>query len=169
MAFLIDGYNLLHASGELQKGRRERPLQHARESLLRLLARELSVELRAETTIVFDANTPRRSDASAEQEFQGMRVLFAEQHDDADELLETLIRGWPQPRQLTVVSSDLRIQRAARRRHATAVGSDQWLYHLPQLRQAPEEKEAAAPAKPSQAPTADEIAFWTQEFRQPRQ
>jgi predicted RNA-binding protein with PIN domain len=122
---LIDGYNLLHASGVFgHVGRTS--LERSREALIDWLAEVLSDAQRQRTTIVFDAReAPPGLPNSVEK--RGMKIRFAPRGTDADDLLEDLIRSHTSPRALTVVSSDHRLHRAARRRRAAAVDSDRWL------------------------------------------
>ena len=54
-------------------------------------------------------------------------MIFAQHHDEADTLIEEMIQRHSAPKQLTVVSSDLRLQTAANRRKAVAVDSENWL------------------------------------------
>jgi hypothetical protein len=122
---LIDGYNLLQASGVFGRGRRT-SLEASREALLDWLGQVLDERQRKRTTIVFDAReAPPGLPNSAEK--HGLRIQFAPRRSEADDLLEELIRTHSSPRLLTVVSSDHRLHRAARRRRATAVDSDKWV------------------------------------------
>jgi hypothetical protein len=166
VAILIDGYNLLHATGIL--GRKVGPgtLERARNALLRFLATSLTDSERAETTVVFDANNgppglPR------EQYHQGIHVLYAQGYADADGLMEQLIRADSSPRRLVVVSSDHQVQRAARRRRATAVDSDRW--HADVCRQrrgrdAADGEASEADGRPIQSSTEAELASWVEAF-----
>ncbi len=121
---LIDGYNLLHASGVFGSVGRT-SLEGSREALLDWLGAVLSDAQRQRTTIVFDAReAPPGLPRSAEK--HGLQIQFAPRGSEADDLLEELIQSHSSPRALTVVSSDHRLQRAARRRRATAVDSDKW-------------------------------------------
>ena len=123
MAILIDGYNLLYAAGIRAETAPPHTLERSRSALLNFVAAAVDPEELCRTTVVFDAaNAPpglpdRRS-------HRGILVLFARKHDTADALIEELIAAEDAPRRLTVVSSDHRIQRAARRRRATAIDSD---------------------------------------------
>lgn len=122
---LIDGYNLMHASGVFGSGGRT-SLENSREALLDWLGQVLSEAQRKRTTIVFDAReAPPGLPKSANR--HGLRIQFAPRHSDADEMLEEMIRKHSSPRKLTVVSSDHRLHRAARRRKATPVDSDRWI------------------------------------------
>jgi predicted RNA-binding protein with PIN domain len=95
----------------------------------------------------------------------GMTVRFAPRRSDADTLIEELIASNRAPRRLVVVSSDHRIQRAARRRRAKPVDSDVWLAELARRRR---QRQASAPAdtdsKPPDPLPADEVQFWLQRF-----
>lgn len=126
MAYLIDGYNLLHNTDVFGRGALAGTLQGAREALLELLATTLTERQRQGTTIVFDAAgaPPGLPDA---YEHSAMQVRYARDFPDADALLEELIEIERAPRGLTVVSSDHRVQRAARRRGAAWIDSDVWI------------------------------------------
>jgi predicted RNA-binding protein with PIN domain len=125
MALLIDGYNLLNATGIGAGEGKGSTLHRARLALLNFLARVLDPREAAHTTVVFDAQA---SPPGLPKVFvhHGLTVRFAARHVDADSLIEELILADTAPRRLTVVSSDHRVQRAARRRGARAVDSDVW-------------------------------------------
>ena len=123
--FLIDGYNLLHASGVFGSVGRT-SLESSREALLDWLGEVLSDVERQRTVIVFDArDAPPGLPRSGKK--HGLQIRFAPRGSEADDLLEELIRAHSSPRALIVVSSDHRLHRAARRRRATAVDSDRWV------------------------------------------
>jgi hypothetical protein len=63
---------------------------------------------------------------------------------------------------MVVVSSDHRVQRAARRRRAQAVDSDVWFAELVRRRANPDAP--AAPAKPNAPLSAVEIEYWLGRF-----
>lgn len=131
ISLLIDGYNLLHATGAINMSRGAGALAKARERMLAQIAGSLNETQRLKTQIVFDARrTSGASTVETETIVRGMTVTFAVGFAEADELLEQIIRQHSQPRALTVVSSDLRVQRCATARKATAVGSDQWLMQM---------------------------------------
>jgi hypothetical protein len=114
--------------------------------------------------VVFDAaHSPPGLPRSVDH--RGLRVCFASQYADADSMIEDLILADSVPRRLTVVSSDHRVQRAARRRRARAVDSDVWFMEA--LRGRHERQQTAArptPARPS-APVLDkEVEYWLRQF-----
>ena len=162
MAILIDGYNLLHAAGIIPRGIGAGTLQRARSALLNWLVAELEPDQVAETTVVFDAanpppGLPRRVD------HQGLTVLFSTDHENADAMLEELIRQAAVPKRLVVVSSDHRVQRAARRRRSIAIDSDVWYFDLRHQGknsaiEPPEETKPPAPL------SATEVQHWLDEF-----
>jgi predicted RNA-binding protein with PIN domain len=155
---LIDGYNLLHASGVFGSGGRT-PLESSREALLDWLGDILSEGERQRTTIVFDARqAPPGLSRSAEK--HGLTVRFAPRGSEADDLLEQLIGQHPHPRALTVVSSDHRLQRAARRRRAAAIDSDRW---VKDIRRRPVERESEPDQHVQLEP--EELEDFLDEFR----
>ena len=123
MPFLIDGYNLLNVAGVPVPARGKASLEKARLALLNFLAESLDPEEVPRTVVVFDAHDPPWG-VPRETTHKGLVVRFAAREADADSLIEELIIADHSPRRLTVVSSDHRIQRAAKRRCARAVDSD---------------------------------------------
>ncbi len=162
MALIIDGYNLLHASGILGRGVGPGGLERSRNALLNFLAESLEDRDASNTIVVFDARDappglPRTT------RHRGIQVRFADQGGDADALIEKLIRADSAPRKLTVVSSDHRLHRAARRRRARAVDSDRW-YHDVLRDRIDRMRSGTASAKPSAPPTEAEVHYWLRRF-----
>lgn len=165
MALLIDGYNLLHAAGLL--GRRLGPggLERARGALLSFLASSLTPEEAARTVVVFDAGASAPRDRPRSEILHGIQVHYAEPGEEADDLLERLIAADSAPKQLTVVSGDHRLQRAAKRRKATALASDVWFDALKRRRNLPPSSNAGPrPVKPTEPLGPEEVEQWLQEF-----
>jgi predicted RNA-binding protein with PIN domain len=161
MALLIDGYNLLHVTALV--GRAGSGLQGSREALLRFLTVTLDDAERAQTTIVFDAaDAPPGLPRIVTHE--GMTVRYSSEYPDADALIEELIAANNVPRSLTVVSSDHRLQRAARRRRARFVDSDEWFAAKVRER-ARKRRPTSKTVKPSAILTPDEIDYWLAEFK----
>ena len=165
MPLIIDGYNLLYITGIVDEvSGQGGTFQRTREALLNFLAASLPEAELEQTTIVFDAaeappGLPRTTS------HRGMTVRYASDYSDADALIEKLIRDHHAPKSLLVVSSDHRVQRAARRRRATFIDSDRWYAELWQRRLA---AECAAghdgPDKPVIQLTAAEIEYWVKKF-----
>ena len=163
MALLIDGYNLLHASGILPRGIGPGTLERSRNALLNFLAEAIEPGELKHTTVVFDANDAPPGLPRA-VEFHGMSVRFATQYENADELIEELIKADTSPRKLVVVSSDHRLHRAARRRRATPVDSDKWYAEMLRRRASGASKSPDGPSKPTGPTNAGEVEFWLRQF-----
>jgi hypothetical protein len=169
MALLIDGYNLLNAigitgsdEGAVGRAGRTSSLHRSRVALLNFLAESLGAEEIPHATVVFDAagappGLPR------ELAHRGLKVRFAPRTSDADSLLEDLIRQDASPRRLTVVSSDHRVQRAAKRRRARAVDSDVWYAEILRHRQTAAPR-PVPPASPKFPLDQEEVDLWLSQF-----
>lgn len=165
MALLIDGYNLLHVTDIFGREGSGTALHRSREALLDWLAVAIDERERPQTTIVFDAaGAPPGLPRTIIHE--DMTVHFARRYADADEMIEELIEAHAEPQTLVVVSSDHRVQRAARRRKAKLIDSERWFADLQAAR-----RDASAPprppAKPIADPTGDQVAYWIDKFSQP--
>src|ERR1700731_2755179 len=106
VTYVVDGYNLLHAIGIL--GDRVGPggLEKARARLLGLLAAAFGPESAA-VTVVFDA-AKALPGWEPEQNHRGLRVIFAVGKQEADDVIERMIRQASAPKSLHVVSDDHR-------------------------------------------------------------
>lgn len=161
MRLIIDGYNLIHAAGILGHGVGPGGLERARKALLNYLVESLDPKLVSQTIVVFDAADAPPLVASKYQH-RGLHVRFARGDGDADRVIEELVLAESAPRRLTVVSSDHRLHRAARRRRAQAVDSDRWFAQLLRDRQNP--RSPTKSAKPSGPPSKAEVKYWLEQF-----
>lgn len=161
---LIDGYNLLHAAGLARRSYGPGEFDKTRRRLLKLLAGQLFPRERQRTTVVFDA--PQQSlGPSPPTVIHGIRVIFAGGEGDADAVIERLIESNSAPRRLHVISSDHRIQRAARRRRSKFFDSDQFLDRIVRRRGPAERARQAEPLEKQQGLTAPgEIEAWLKAF-----
>jgi hypothetical protein len=163
MTTLVDGYNLVHASGILARNIGPGTLQRARDGLIGFLKASLSESERASTTVVFDAkDAPPR--LPEEHVVDGLRILYALDYTNADALIEELIVSDSAPRQLVVVSSDRRIQQSARRRRATAVDSERWYADLVRRRREGLRSDSKPPEKPEAPASQAEVEYWLEIF-----
>jgi predicted RNA-binding protein with PIN domain len=161
MALLIDGYNLLYETDIFGAAGPGTDLHRTRLALLNFLAAAINKRERTRTTIVFDA-TGAPPGLPRTISHQGMTVHFAPRNSDADEMIEDLLQQHRTPKSLVVVSSDHRVQRAARSRGATFIDSAAWYAERrAALRQS---KTDDAAAKPDVQPTSDELMYWLAEF-----
>lgn len=159
MTLLIDGYNLLHASGILGRGRGRGVLESARHALLNFLANSLPAAEVARTTVVFDAHEAPWGSLRRSQQC-GISVIFGSSELDADSVIEQLILEDSAPKRLTVVSSDHRLHRAAKRRKATPVDSDVWFREVVRARNARQQPNPDVVIKPDGPLTEGEVEYW---------
>lgn len=164
MSLIVDGYNVILTAGLLEGARpgQEDPsaLNRSRFRLIELVARyqqhrrrQPHAHHRGEVSIVvFDAKNPPAGLPSTFTH-HGVTVLFAVDYDEADDLIEHLIRIHTSPKQLTVVSSDHRLQSAARRRKARFIDVDDWLDQMEiSARKAKEPNQPKAAVEKSETP-----------------
>lgn len=164
MSLIIDGYNLLHATDIFGEGTGPGHFQRSREALLSFLSASLNESERTQTTIVFDAAEapPGLPD---QYSVDGLSVIYARDYPDADALIEELVEDHHAPRGLTVVSSDHRVQRAARRRGAKHIDSDRWYRDLWRRRvELRRQNHKTIPEKPIGQLSTAEIAYWVEQF-----
>lgn len=149
---IIDGYNLMHAMGLARHQYGPHDLETSRNRMLTQLHSLLNTSAGERTTVVFDAFASE-SDQQRLQQFCGISVVFAPQGTDADSEIEHMIRKHSSPRQLLVVSSDRRLQKAARRRRSRFVDSEQFIRGLSS------EGSVASGETPQGTPAVDGPAF----------
>jgi predicted RNA-binding protein with PIN domain len=161
MCYLLDGYNLLHAMGLLRGRAGPTGLEKARLGLLGLL-RAVYGEEATVVTVVFDAaHAP--PGVPQEEDYQGIHVRFAVQQEQADDLIEALIRHDSAPRRLTVVSDDHRIRDAAERRRCKVSSCAEYLEWLERHRRERGRSARQADAKPEHV-SQEESQHWLREF-----
>jgi predicted RNA-binding protein with PIN domain len=163
MPILIDGYNLLNVAPVPVPARGKGNLERARLALLNFLAESLDPAEVPKTIVVFDAHDPPWG-VAREMRHKGLLVRFAAREEDADSLIEKLIQADSSPRRLTVVSSDHRIQRAAKRRRARAVDSDVWYAEVLRARAERHMTAAEGPDRPAGPLLEEEVHYWMEEF-----
>ncbi|GAA3985515.1 NYN domain-containing protein [Actinomadura viridis] len=118
---VVDGYNVT------KTGYGELPLADQRNRLLSGLG-GLAAQTRAEVTCVFDGAELDAPVAIAAP--RGVRVLFSQPGQTADELIGELVRAEPSGRAVVVVSSDREVADAARRASARPAPSTLLLRRL---------------------------------------
>ena len=160
--FLIDGYNLWWNTGEFGPDNDDGTLQGARASLTNWLITTLPANLRKKTVLVFDAKKPPPNRRFL-FECSNITIHFAAGYPDADTLMEEYIRLHHVPRNLTVVTSDHRIQRAAKRKRATAMDADRWARQIQHQFQATDGNQTCT-TKPNSALSDHEVIGWMKGF-----
>ncbi len=120
MAIIIDAYNVLHCTHILP----DRYAMMEVGGMCDLLSR--SRWRRGRMVVVCDGTVPRFGIG----EHDDVHLIYAGGGKDADSVIEGLIEKDTGPRDLVVVSNDRRIQRAARKRRASVMSSEDFLLGL---------------------------------------
>jgi len=113
---IIDGHNLLRSIQKVFEDFES----ISDVQLCRIIGRYLKL-IAEKGQIIFDGTGP--PDKSGFDNISHLEVLFAGQGTDTDTVIEDKIKASTAPRRLTIISSDRRVQKAARTRRATAVKS----------------------------------------------
>jgi predicted RNA-binding protein with PIN domain len=119
---IIDGHNLI---GKMKGISLADPDDE--EKLVRLLAQHLQGS-RRKAIVVFDKGSDL--DFVPSQKGPKLRVIFAPPESTADALIMDMIKRDPNPRGLTIVSSDNEIRRCARSRRAHLMSSEEFAQEL---------------------------------------
>jgi len=152
---IIDGHNLLRS---IQKTSEEfESIEDVQ--LCHIIGRYLKL-IGEKGEIVFDGTGP--ADKSRFDNISKLEVFFAGHNKDADTIIEDKIKASTAPKRLTVVSSDRRLQQAARRRKATAVKS-QVFWDIVQ-KQLSRRKTIREPAAKQRGLTESETELWLKFF-----
>lgn len=164
MKLLVDGYNLLHASGQFGSPSDPPTLETARRALLDFLAQQLSERERSRAVIAFDGKDAPPG-LPAVSTYEKMHIEFSRRKTTADQLIAEKIAAEKDPRQLRVVSSDHAVQRAARQRGVAFVDSEAWLREVREAQVTTQTTQLAEKIEPAQS--AADIQHWLREFSPP--
>ena len=105
------------------------------------------------------------SDEHRLQAFAQMTVVFAPKGTDADGEIERMLRQHSVPKRVVVVSSDHRLHKAASRRRARCVDSEEfWQILESESAEAQAEPIHNHDAKPGPHQNPDELKHWLHEF-----
>jgi len=153
MPLLIDCYNVLHA--------RMPGMLAGLDEVGLCFALGRSGWANERVTVVCDGNP--KPLGLIESPVDNVELVYSGQGRDADTVIIEMIGADTAPKRLTVVSSDREIQKAARRRRAKVLGSDQFIAQLA----ASLSSGAGAPptAKPSPGKLSDDdVNRWLERF-----
>lgn len=150
---IIDGYNLMHAAGIAKTRYAPGGLEACRARLHRELSARLDADVLAAAVVVYDA-FDSVSNLDRKQQHRGLSVLFAAQGRDADSLIERMLRQHSVPRRVIVVSSDHRLHKAAKRRRARCVDSEDFWAELEADVRPPVNHRGTQPQKLQPSPSA---------------
>ncbi|MCS7014775.1 MAG: NYN domain-containing protein [Gemmatales bacterium] len=159
MLYLVDGYNVLYASGYLKRGSDSGAAERARRALLQRIVGALGAE--AEQVIVlFDAARAPHC-MSREEKFGPVTVRFSPRSQDADSVMESLLSGYASA-QVVVVSADRRLRQAARRHKCRAWSPEQFLAWLEKRRR--QRIQGRQSANDKLSPALPDKDTWLREF-----
>ncbi len=124
--YLFDGYNVINKIPEL-KLFFPKELQRAREALIDYIAsRRSCLGLGCEIRIAFDARKGSH-DLPRRQTVKGIRLLFAEPGQEADDLIISEVRQKHLDHTITVITDDNRIGNNIRAYHASLLSVNQYM------------------------------------------
>ena len=134
MRTLIDGYNVMFAAGLM--GRKFEPgrVPQGPPAIPQRPGRDARPGRRPHDDRRLRRQRRPRAQSRLGLQHKGITVLFAVDHDSADERIEDLIARHSNPKTLTVVSSDHRIQKAATRKKAKVLSADEFLTRMDSLK-----------------------------------
>jgi predicted RNA-binding protein with PIN domain len=156
MRYLIDGYNVLYAIGALTSRTGPQGLERARIRLIGALKGVFGDEV-SQVTLVFDGDAAEEIEHS-----NGLEIRYTDRREEADDVIESLLGHDGAPRQVIIVSSDRRLQDAARKRHATCIRSEDFFDYLEKWRR---ERLARASRVEEKKPSGPiDRDYWMKEF-----
>jgi hypothetical protein len=155
MPFIIDGYNLLHS---IRKANEDSDA--ISDVQLCRIVDVFLMQTKQKGEIIFDGIGPPNK--SAFDNMSKLEVLFAGPGKDADTVIENKIRASTDAKRLTIVSSDRRVQQAARARRAVVMKSDVFWNNL--QRQLSRKKTSHEPAAKRHGLSEGETEQWLKFF-----
>lgn len=155
MPVIIDGHNLI---GKMSRISLADPDDE--EKLVKILARHLHRSPQ-KAIVVFDKGA--EVDFAPRLKAPKVTVMFASPEGSADEIIIDIIKRDPNPKGLTIVSSDNEIRRCARSRRARLVSAEDF---AKKIESAPEHR----PGRPETGDTVDDIDVdeWLDYFKRRR-
>lgn len=162
MPIIVDGYNLLFRYFDLATRTVGSDLRKLRERLVRALA-QYGQSSGEKITVVFDGAAPGylpRTGASP----GSVKVVFSRHDQSADERIMDLLESMSGRRHCRVVSSDLEVQRFAKRMKAEVVPCPAFVAEMARARRDDSTPEPAEPLIKFQKPSEHEVDYWMRVF-----
>jgi len=118
---IIDGYNMIEAAPGLFK--KMPTLESRREHLIKII--QSTPHFRnVKIIVVFDGNSPKGIPKNYQQ--QNIQIIFSGNQQEADQIIQDMIRLESSGRPLHIISSDREIQNTARDHHAQINSSQEF-------------------------------------------
>ncbi len=166
---IVDGYNLILQTTDRRRLAGKGNLARARNSLIGMLARRLSLGEQKRTSIVFDSASQQTTSDTRQPIDHAMTIWFASDYENADAMIIDLLRKTSSPRQTIVISSDHEIQQVARQRRCQIMDSLDWLESLEKRDEIEPKKDEIPGLDPLESARdrildEDEKNYWLDEF-----
>jgi predicted RNA-binding protein with PIN domain len=165
MAVLVDGYNVIFADEELADAMRCGRTEQAREGLVARLTQYQALSGEP-VIVVFDGTVDVGLPADGRA---AVKILYSRSPQKADEVLREILDTAPNPRGLTVVSTDREIRKAAKAKRAKPVLADAFLKEMERLFAREEDAPPPEPGeKYGQPISRNELRQWLKIFGEGR-
>jgi predicted RNA-binding protein with PIN domain len=174
MLNLIDGYNFIFKIPRLERAAETDTLEKAREELISLLARYKLISGQ-DFTVVFDGREQAVAPPGVSKEkytpghleqsiVQGIKVIFSKA-TTADEDIISLLQGFPNPKEITVVTSDNAILRAARSHGCPTAPPEEFYKKITRTLKKEKFGDAKEPGGKYQDLQEHEVKYWLKYFK----
>jgi uncharacterized protein len=161
MAYLVDGFNLIYKFPDLESLMYEHMLYEARLGLLRKLKEYMKIT-NAKVIVVFDGKKEKALEIKNER-FGLIDVYYSLEYS-ADFLIKQFVKKDPNPRMITVVTSDKDIVGYVTRYRAKVQSSEEFAEHMNKTLQ--KWIEERTPEKEENPVLSDEeLGFWERLFK----
>jgi predicted RNA-binding protein with PIN domain len=167
MINIIDGYNFIFKIPRLETVVDSASIEKAREELLSLLSRYKLIS-RQEFTVVFDGRGQKESEAGlspAPSEHQGIKVIFSKT-GTADEDIISLLQVHPNPKEVTIVTSDNGILKAARSRGCHVSPPEEFYKKITRTLKKERFTSTKEPSSKFQELQEHEVKYWLKYFQE---
>lgn len=122
MLYYVDGYNLIFRT--LSAGE---SLRHRRETLIADIHPKIEL-LKLETVLVFDSQY--QNSEATRHHFKDLEIYYTDEGETADDYIVKAVKRHPNRKEVTVVTSDLRLAWRVRREHALTMSAEDYLQWL---------------------------------------
>ncbi|MGI9014217.1 MAG: NYN domain-containing protein [Phycisphaerales bacterium] len=156
MPLVVDAYNVLHVTGVLHPDRAGVEV----EDLVELIHN--SRYRKEDVCLICDGERRMREAENQTNQTGHLRVIYAGAGRSADDQIELMIDRSSAPRRLIIVTSDLRLVRAAKRRRCKQLRSDVFLAQLE--RDAHRQVGSRTARRHSERLSDAEVRYWLRVF-----
>lgn len=165
MAYLVDGFNLIYKFPDLEGLMYEHKLSEARLGLLARLKEHMKLT-GAKISVVFDGKKEKMLEITSER-FGSIDVYYSLEYS-ADFLIKEFVKKDPNPRMITVITSDKDIIAYVTRFRAKVRTSEEFAEHMNKT--VAKWMEERTPEKEDNPELTDEeLGFWERLFKNRKQ